>query len=59
MKDRWMSAKEAVKYLGISRSTLYQWRANEGMPEPSTVGGRVYYDRIKIDEWLESKNVKD
>ncbi len=51
--DQWprgMSAKVAAAYRGVSTN---KWLAEvkDGMwPQPETSGGRVIWDRVKIDE---------
>lgn len=48
---RWLSAREAAAYVGVSRSTLHRYRA-EGLV-PKKIRGRLVYDRLAIDAFLE------
>lgn len=46
-------AREAAKYLHLSRSTLAKWRMrNEGPPFHRCGPRLVYYLRHEIEEWL-------
>ena len=46
-------AKEAAKYLRVSRSTLAKWRMREEGPPYHRLGLRLtYYFKHEIDGWL-------
>jgi excisionase family DNA binding protein len=49
----WLTNKEAMAYLGLSRPTLQRYRAEGRLPF-SKVGGNVYYRRADLDALLES-----
>ena len=49
----WMTTSEVCAYLDISRSTLYRWRDDYGLPF-SERGKRVYYRRDHIHEMLQA-----
>lgn len=52
-KDRLLTAKEAVAYLGISLSTLHKVE-KQGLLVPfRTPGGHRRYDRSMLDEYLQ------
>ena len=50
---RWLPTREAVKYSGLSKDTLYKL-AEEGeiYAVKSPGGGKLLFDRLSIDEYL-------
>ena len=46
----YLSINEACKYLGVSKSLLYEWRG-QGL-EVIKIGGRTFYPKKLIDEFL-------
>jgi hypothetical protein len=53
-----LSGKEVEEEYGISERTLERWR-NEGIgPQYTTVGRRIYYERIVLDAYIEAGRVK-
>ena len=52
---RLMKTKEAATYLGMTETALRQRRSNGQIPESVTskIGGSIYYDRKKLDVWLD------
>ena len=55
--EAWNEQKAAF-YLGVSESTLRNWRCQRryGLPYYK-VGGKVRYKRKNLDEWYESRAV--
>ncbi len=51
MSARWLSPQEAADYIGVSVSTLRRHRDQIG---PSRLGGRLLYDRHRLDQFVES-----
>ena len=48
-----VSAPEAARYIGVSRSTLAKWRMKGIGPKWHRLGTRlVYYFQDEIDDWL-------
>ena len=61
MKDR-LPGKKAAYYLGVKNGTLAQWRMSGKSPAYIKVGGKVFYYKSTLDEWLQSRirnNTKD
>ena len=54
--QRWLNPKMFYEMYGVSISTQAKWRMNKVIVF-SKVEGFVWYDRIKIDKWLEEKEV--
>lgn len=47
---------QAAKYLGMSRGTLAVWRAEKRYKLPYIkIGGRVFYRKSALDEWINSR----
>ena len=58
---RWLSTEDLRIIYGFSKSTVAKWRmsSNSSQIPFSKIGGKyIRYDRIKIDEWLESHQVQ-
>jgi excisionase family DNA binding protein len=52
-----LNAKEAAKYIGVSKSYLDKLRIYGGSPAFFKIGARVVYDPADLDTWLASKKV--
>jgi len=50
-----MNPCEAAHYTGNTPKTLAQWRYTKKGPLFFKVGQRVYYDKLVLDAWLQSK----
>lgn len=54
-----MRVSDAALYIGLAQSTLNKMRCFGGGPRFVKAGPRiVIYDRIDVDEWLESRKCK-
>jgi len=56
-KNRLLTAKDASAYLGISLSTLNRIEKEGRLLPFRTPGGHRRYDRMMLDEYLESTRV--
>ena len=57
----WLSPEDLSIIYGFSKSIQSKWRmaSNSSQIPFSKIGGKyIRYDRIKIDEWLESHQVQ-
>lgn len=56
--DERMTTAQAAQYLGIAKGTLAIWRYEKhyGLPYIK-VGGRVFYRKEALNNWLESRTV--
>lgn len=52
--ERYLSAKETAKLLGIDASTLWRWR-NSGYIQPVTVGNQAKYKLSDINAFIKKK----
>ena len=48
-----LTTEEAARYLRLSPRTLERYRMTGEGPEYLKVGGRVFYRKAALDEWLE------
>jgi len=57
MKNRMIRPAEAVKILGISKSTMYQLISSGILPRPVRLGARATAFRLdELEAWLESRS---
>lgn len=57
-EERWISLKEACKYLGVTRQTVLNWIEKKGLPS-AKVGKLWKFKTDEIDEWVRSGGSKD
>ena len=59
MSRKYMRAKELIKYLSISRATLYNWAKKEDFPKPIKASHKVtLWDVEAIEKYLQSKAIQ-
>ena len=49
-----LTATQAAKLLGISRSQYYRMHTAGKVPEPVKLGGAVRWRRLELIEWLDA-----
>ena len=53
--DKWYSAKEIAKYLGIKQDTLYKW-IDRGKGVPAHKVGKLWkFKKYEVDDWVRNK----
>ena len=52
LPDGRMSREDAARYLGNQPKTLAMWQMQGKGPRPVKVGGRVFYYRADLDEFI-------
>jgi len=57
-QKRWLNTDELEVEFGFSKSTQSLWRSQKTIPF-SKQGNFIFYDREKINKWLESHAVVD
>ena len=57
-EERWISLKEACKYLGVTRQTVLNWIEKRGLPS-AKVGKLWKFKADEIDEWVRNGGAKD
>ena len=58
MERRLMSISEAAEYLGVKKSTLYDWVSLRKIPFVKC-GRLTKFDIKEIDRWIELKKTKE
>ena len=48
---------DAAAYVGAQPATLETWRCNGGGPAFIKVGRKVWYLRVDLDAWMQSRRV--
>jgi len=55
-----MKPKEVENWLGVSRTTIYRWRLNDGMPSIKLKkNGSVRFDMHDVDLWMKRRDSQD
>lgn len=52
-----LTSDEAAKYMGISKSYLYKLTMKREIPHYKPMGKVVYFNRIELEEWLQSNRI--
>ena len=52
-----LTSDEAAKYIGISKSYLYKLTMRQQIPHFKPMGKMCYFNRLEIEEWLQSNRV--
>jgi excisionase family DNA binding protein len=56
--DRWLSADEIGRYLGVTIDTVYRWIDRQNMPAHK-VARRWMFKQDEVDEWVRSSGSAD
>ena len=52
-----LTADEAAKYMGVSRSYLYKLTMQQKIPFSKPLGKMCYFNRVELEKWLLSNRV--
>ena len=52
-----LTAEEAAKYLGISRSYLYKLTMRKLIPHFKPMGKMCYFNRLELEAWLQTNRI--
>ena len=52
-----LSASEAASYMNVSLSYLYKLTAARKIPHSKPMGKMVYFNRLELENWLQSNRV--
>lgn len=54
-----MGVDEAARYLGISRSHMYEQAVQGSVPPPIKIGTRSLWRRSDLDRWVEEQQASN
>lgn len=57
IEDDYLNVKQLADYLKISVSHIYTLTSNKKIPHIKLLGKKLLFDRKKINNWLEKKEV--
>jgi hypothetical protein len=57
-KKRLLTPLDVEKEIGLQRRTLEHWRTEGTGPEYTTVGGRIFYERTLLDEFITAGRIR-
>ena len=52
-----LTSEEVARYMGISKSYLYKLTMRKQIPHYKPMGKVCYFNRVEIEEWLQSNRV--
>lgn len=52
-----LTSDEAARYLGVSKSCLYKMTMGRKIPYYKPTGKMCYFNRVELEEWLQSNRV--
>lgn len=52
-----LTSDEAAKYMGVSKSYLYKLTMRQQIPHYKPMGKMVYFNRLELEQWLQSNRV--
>jgi excisionase family DNA binding protein len=52
-----LTSDEAARYLGVSKSYLYKLTMERKVPHFKPMGKMVYFNRLELENWLQSNRV--
>ena len=56
-KNHWLTVREAVDYLGVTRHTLTHWRRQGTGPVVYRLGSHYRYKAADLAAWVESPRI--
>ena len=52
-----LTSDEAARYMGVSKSYLYKLTMRQQIPHYKPMGKMVYFNRLELENWLQSNRV--
>lgn len=53
-----LTADEAAKYMGVSKSYLYKLTGKKEIPHYKSMGKRCYFNRKELEAWLQRNKIE-
>jgi excisionase family DNA binding protein len=54
--ENYVTAKEIADYLGVARSTIYDWVRDEFIPHYRVSERKILFRKSEIDEWMTQRH---
>ena len=54
---QFLSVKEVLEKIGVSRATLYRWIDDKelGFPQPAKLRKRIFWDSQQLEKWMQAQ----
>ena len=54
---QFLSVKEVLEKIGVSRATLYRWIDDKelGCPQPAKLRKRIFWDSQQLEKWMQAQ----
>ena len=54
---QFLSVKEVLEKIGVSRATLYRWIDDKelGFPQPAKLRKRIFWDSDQLEKWMQAQ----
>lgn len=52
-----LTSDEASRYMGVSKSYLYKLTMNQQIPHYKPMGKMCYFNRLELEQWLQSNRI--
>lgn len=54
---QFLSVKEVLEKIGVSRATLYRWIDDPALnfPQPAKLRKRIFWDSQQLEEWMKAQ----
>ena len=54
---QFLSVKEVLEKIGVSRATLYRWIDDKelGFPQPAKLRQRIFWDSQQLEKWMQAQ----
>lgn len=59
MTKKMLTLEKAARYLGVSKSNLYQLIHRRAIPHYKPNGKMVYFNRLELDKWLQRNRIDE
>jgi len=56
-EKRILTSREAARHIDVSMAQLYRLTSNKQIPFYSPTGGKLYFNRTELDDWMLSNRI--
>ena len=58
-QSNYLSVSDLIVYLGVSRSTISNWRRDNTGPPYARIGKRIFYQQQAVDKFINDNIIGD